>query len=134
MKGYWNKPKETEETFADGWLKTGGIAVIDDEGEVTIVNQMKVELIKVKGLHVAPAELEALPLENKDVADAAFIGVSMLGPLSDNEERPRAYIIPQEGAIAGEKDISDYLAGRVSKAKRSTGDVIFTKDISKNPE
>lgn len=77
MKGYWNKPEATKETLTpDGWLKTGDIAYIDKDENFYIVDRKK-ELIKVKGLQVAPAELEALLLDHPDVQDAAVIGVTM---------------------------------------------------------
>lgn len=75
MKGYWNKPDATKETFGpDGWLKTGDVAYVDEEGHFFIVDRKK-ELIKVKGLQVAPAELEAMLLDHPEVQDAAVIGV-----------------------------------------------------------
>jgi acyl-CoA synthetase (AMP-forming)/AMP-acid ligase II len=77
MKGYWNKPEATRETLTkDGWLKTGDVAYVDKDGNFFIVDRKK-ELIKVKGLQVAPAELEALLLDHPDVQDAAVIGVTM---------------------------------------------------------
>jgi 4-coumarate--CoA ligase len=77
MKGYWNKPEATKETLtADGWLKTGDVAYVDKQNHFFIVDRKK-ELIKVKGLQVAPAELEALLLNHSDVQDAAVIGVTM---------------------------------------------------------
>lgn len=94
MKGYWNKPEATKETLTpDGWLKTGDIAYMDEDGKFYIVDRKKVglsrstavqahvnfmqELIKVKGNQVAPAELEALLLDHPAVADVAVIGVTM---------------------------------------------------------
>lgn len=75
MKGYWNKPDATKETFGPGgWLKTGDVAYVDEEGHFFIVDRKK-ELIKVKGLQVAPAELEAMLLDHPEVQDAAVIGV-----------------------------------------------------------
>jgi 4-coumarate--CoA ligase len=77
MKGYWNKPEATRETITpDGWLRTGDVAYVDEHKNFFIVDRKK-ELIKVKGLQVAPAELEALLLDNPDVQDAAVIGVTM---------------------------------------------------------
>jgi acyl-CoA synthetase (AMP-forming)/AMP-acid ligase II len=75
MKGYWNKPEATKETLTeDGWLKTGDVAYVDENKHLYIVDRKK-ELIKVKGLQVAPAELEALLLDHPDVQDAAVIGI-----------------------------------------------------------
>lgn len=93
MKGYWNKPEATKETItSDGWLKSGDVAYVDKDNHFFIVDRKKVseiesekeaidantaqELIKVKGLQVAPAELEALLLDHPDVQDAAVIGIT----------------------------------------------------------
>ena len=58
MKGYWNNPEATAATLdADGWLRTGDIGIVDDDGYLEIVDRLK-ELIKVKGFQVAPAEPE----------------------------------------------------------------------------
>ena len=93
MKGYWNKPAATKETLtADGWLKSGDIAYVDADNYFFIVDRKKVrtagnrksgkvanhvqELIKVKGLQVAPAELEAILLDHPDVQDVAVIGIA----------------------------------------------------------
>jgi 4-coumarate--CoA ligase len=77
MKGYWNKPEATQETLTeDGWLKTGDVAYVDEERNIFIVDRKK-ELIKVKGLQVAPAELEAILLDHPEVQDAAVIGISV---------------------------------------------------------
>ncbi|KAF2278726.1 4-coumarate-CoA ligase-like protein [Westerdykella ornata] len=131
MKGYWNKPEATRETLTeDGWLRTGDVAYVDKEGHFFIVDRKK-ELIKVKGLQVAPAELEALLLDHPDVQDAAVIGVTING-----EELPRAYIVPQSQERAtpevAEK-IKNWLAERVSRAKRLEGGVHFIDAIPKNP-
>jgi long-subunit acyl-CoA synthetase (AMP-forming) len=76
MKGYWNKPDATKETMTeDRWLKTGDVAYVDKNNHFFIVDRKK-ELIKVKGLQVAPAELEALLLDHPDVQDAAVIGIT----------------------------------------------------------
>ncbi|KAH7092220.1 hypothetical protein FB567DRAFT_588522 [Paraphoma chrysanthemicola] len=131
MKGYWNKPEATRETLtSDGWLKTGDVAYVDKNSHFFIVDRKK-ELIKVKGLQVAPAELEAMLLENADVQDAAVIGVT-----KDGEELPRAYIVPQTPEKATPEtaeSIKKWLAERVSRHKRLEGGVHFVDAIPKNP-
>lgn len=75
--GYWRNEKATEETFdEEGYLRTGDVAVRDEEGLFWIVDRKK-ELIKVKGFQVAPAELEALLLEHEHVADAAVCALQL---------------------------------------------------------
>ncbi|KAJ4370112.1 hypothetical protein N0V86_008848 [Didymella sp. IMI 355093] len=131
MKGYWNKPQATAETFGPGgWLKTGDVAYVDGEGHFFIVDRKK-ELIKVKGLQVAPAELEAMLLDHPEVQDAAVIGVPHNG-----DEAPRAYIMPQNADKATPElaeAIKSWLAERVSKHKRLEGGVHFIDAVPKNP-
>ncbi|KAI9038779.1 acyl--CoA ligase [Aspergillus affinis] len=128
MKGYWRNPEATRETKTpDGWLKTGDIAFVNDEGKFHVVDRKK-ELIKVKGNQVAPAELEALLLEHPAVADAAVIGVPVNG-----DERPRAYIALKPEQSATEADIVEFMSGKVSVIKRITGGVVFVDAIPKNP-
>lgn len=75
MRGYWrNEPATRDVLTSDGWLRSGDIGYVDEQGLFYIVDRKK-ELIKVKGNQVAPAELEALLLEHPLVADAAVIGV-----------------------------------------------------------
>jgi 4-coumarate--CoA ligase len=75
--GYWRNERATQETFdEEGFLKTGDVAVRDEEGRHWIVDRKK-ELIKVKGFQVAPAELEALLLEHEHVADAAVCALQL---------------------------------------------------------
>ncbi|KAI1325122.1 AMP-binding enzyme [Xylariaceae sp. FL0255] len=135
MKGYWRKPEATADTThtdADGtrWLKTGDIAFIEKYetgGIIHIVDRIK-ELIKVKGNQVAPAELEAVLLDNPAVNDAAVVGVTI-----DGEEVPRAYIVRNPQSKDSEKDIANWMAKRVIHYKRLKGGVKFIDAVPKNP-
>lgn len=131
MKGYWQNPKATSEVFVDGpdarWMRTGDIAYADKQGRFFIVDRMK-ELIKVKGLQVAPAELEGILLEHPDVADAGVVGVTIR-----EEEWPRAYIVRKVGSNTSENEIAEWLATKVSKHKKLTGGVVFVESVPKNP-
>ncbi|KAK5673902.1 hypothetical protein LTS12_029666 [Elasticomyces elasticus] len=128
MKGYWRNPKATQETKTeDGWLRTGDIAYIDDNGKFYIVDRIK-ELIKVKGNQVAPAELEAVLLDHPAIADAAVIGVPF-----NQDERPRAYVVQKPGASVTSEDIVQFMDKRVARHKRLVGGVVFIDMIPKNP-
>ncbi len=75
MKGYLNRPEETAETIdAEGWIKTGDVAVIDDEGYITIVDRKK-DMIIVSGFNVYPNEVEDAATSHPDIIEAAAIGV-----------------------------------------------------------
>ncbi len=94
MLGYLGNPKATEEILdSDGWLRTGDLALIDEDGYLTLVDRVK-ELIKYKGFQVAPAELEALIITSPDVLDVAVIGIA------DDEagEVPKAYVVLHGGS------------------------------------
>jgi acyl-CoA synthetase (AMP-forming)/AMP-acid ligase II len=112
MQGYLNRPDATAATIdADGWLHTVDIGYADEDGDFYIVDRVK-ELIKYKGLQVAPAELEAVILGHPAVADAAVIGVA-------NEEAgevPKAFVV-RKGEITAEELIA-FVAGRVAPHKK----------------
>ncbi|MFT3697002.1 MAG: AMP-binding protein [Kofleriaceae bacterium] len=114
MKGYFENPEATAETIdADGWLHTGDIAHVDADGDFWVVDRVK-ELIKYKGLQVAPAELEAVLLQHPAVADVAVY------PYPDHEagEIPKAAVVLKAGASATEEDLIQFCATRVSPQKR----------------
>ncbi|KAK7179896.1 4-coumarate-CoA ligase 2 [Paraphaeosphaeria sporulosa] len=128
--GYWRNERATTETFDDeGFLKTGDVAVRNEEGWFWIVDRKK-ELIKVKGFQVAPAELEALLLEHEHVADAAVCALQL-----DHEELPRAYVAlkPEHKSASSEWDIEKWIAGRVAKHKQLSGGVVFIDEVPKSP-
>jgi acyl-CoA synthetase (AMP-forming)/AMP-acid ligase II len=117
MKGYLNRPEDTTSSIdAEGWYHTGDVGYVDDEGWFFIVDRTK-ELIKYKGLQVAPAELEALLLTHPAVLDAAVIRKT------DEEagEVPKAYVVlkPDESSRATKADaIMAWVAERVAPHKR----------------
>ncbi len=112
MLGYHNRPEATAEILSpDGWLRTGDIGYADEDGNFFIVDRAK-ELIKYKGMQVAPAELEALLLTHPAVADAAVV------PYPDDEagEVPKAFIVAR-GTISLDQVMS-FVADRVAPFKR----------------
>ncbi len=112
MKGYLNNPQATAMTIdPDGFLHTGDIGYVDEDGNFFIVDRVK-ELIKYKGFQVAPAELEALLLTHPAIADAAVI------PVPDEEagEVPKAFIV-LKGEAAG-PEIMEWVAARVAPHKK----------------
>ena len=126
MKGYLNNPEATAATVdADGWLHTGDIGVVDDDGYLEVTDRLK-ELIKVKGYQVAPAELEALLLKHPLIADAAVIGI----PDDDAGERPKAFVVAA-GPLSVE-DVCAFVDTHVAHYKRLAA-VAFIDAIPKSP-
>jgi len=114
MTGYLNNPEATARTLTpDGWLRTGDIAAIDDDGYLFIRDRLK-ELIKVKGFQVAPAELEAAILSHPGIADAAVNGL----PDPEAGEIPMAFLVRAPGAHPTEDDIAAHLADRLAHYKQ----------------
>ncbi|KAK9097617.1 hypothetical protein Sjap_023114 [Stephania japonica] len=128
MQGYYKNEEETERTIdAKGWLHTGDIGYIDDDGDVFIVDRIK-EMIKYKGFQVAPAELEAILLSHPSVEDAAVV------PLADEEagEIPAAYVVMNPNAKESEEDIMEFVATNVASYKRVKL-LRFVDSIPKSP-
>lgn len=112
MKGYLNNSEATGITIdGDGFLHTGDIGYVDDDGYFYIVDRLK-ELIKYKGFQVPPAELEALLLSHPKVADAAVIGV----PDDEAGELPKAFVVPN-GDVT-EEEIMEFVGGKVAPHKK----------------
>lgn len=88
MAGYYNKPKETEDTFHDGWLKTGDLGKYDEDGYIWVVDRVK-DMIITGGINVFPFEVEQKMLEYPDIEDVAVIGV----PHPDWGETVKAYYV-----------------------------------------
>ncbi len=93
MLGYWQKPEETAETLdSDGWLHTGDIAVIDEDGYLTLVDRKK-DLIIVSGFNVVPREVEEVLYRHEAILEAAVAGL----PDAHSGEIVKAYVVTQPG-------------------------------------
>ena len=105
MKGYRGNAGATAAMIdSDNWLHTGDIGYYDEEGFFFVVDRMK-ELIKYKGMQIAPSELEHLLLTHPDVADSAVIGI----PNEAAGELPKAYVVKRPGSSIKEEDIAQFV-------------------------
>jgi acyl-CoA synthetase (AMP-forming)/AMP-acid ligase II len=112
MKGYLNAPEATAAMLnPDGWLHTGDLGTIDEHGYVHIVDRVK-ELIKYKGLQVAPAELEAVLLSHPAVGDAAVVRY----PDEEAGEVPKAFVVARTPLEA--EEVMAFVAERVAPYKK----------------
>ena len=100
MQGYYNMPEETAKTLVDGWLLTGDIAKLDEEGYVAIVDRKK-EMLLVRGVNVYPREIEDVLYQHPSIVECAVIGV----PDEAKGEVPKAFIVVEEGKDLSEKDV-----------------------------
>jgi acyl-CoA synthetase (AMP-forming)/AMP-acid ligase II len=113
MLGYLNNSEATVNTIdGEGWLHSGDIATVDDDGYFFIVDRLK-ELIKYKGFQVAPAELEALIITHPKVSDVAVLGV----PDEEAGELPKAYVVTAAADFDAD-ELMEWVGGQVSPQKR----------------
>jgi acyl-CoA synthetase (AMP-forming)/AMP-acid ligase II len=114
MKGYWKRPQETRDCLSeDGWLLTGDIGWLDEDGYLYILDRKK-EMIKYKGYQVAPAELEAVLHEHPAVQDAAVIPK----PHLEGGEIPKAFVVLRDGFQASPEELMAFVAERVAPYKK----------------
>jgi long-chain acyl-CoA synthetase len=127
MKGYWNKPDETGDTLIDGWLHTGDIAKIDEDGYFFIVDRKK-DLIIRGGYNVYPREIEEVLYEHPAVREAAVIGVKddKLG------EEVGAAVALKDGEEASAQELRDFVKEQVAAYKYPRR-VWFVDDLPKGP-
>jgi acyl-CoA synthetase (AMP-forming)/AMP-acid ligase II len=112
MRGYLHRPEETAQALdPDRWLRTGDIGYVDDDGYVFIVDRVK-ELIKYKGMQIAPAELEAVLVSHPAITDAAVIRT----PDEEAGEVPKAFVVASSELSADE--VMAWVAERVAPHKK----------------
>lgn len=127
MIGYLNNPEATKDTVdEEGWIHTGDIGYVDDEGYLYVIDRLK-ELIKYKGMQVAPAELEGILLTNESIADVAVI------PIPDEMagEIPKAYVVLKPNQTLSEGAVMEFVAGQVAPHKKIRR-VEFVDEIPKS--
>ena len=114
MKGYLNDPEATSDMIDDdGWLHSGDIGYADSDDYLFVVDRVK-ELIKYKGMQVAPAELEGIIQAHQAVADVAVIPV----PDLEAGEIPKAFVVLKPDAQATGEEIMAHVAERVAPHKK----------------
>ncbi|MCP3939148.1 MAG: long-chain fatty acid--CoA ligase [Actinomycetia bacterium] len=126
MLGYWNRPEATAETIVDGWLKTGDIAIFDDDGFVYIQDRVK-DMIISGGENVYPAEIENVILGLEGVNEVAVIGI----PSDKWGESPLAVVVRADESVTA-ASVLEHCGGKLAKFKQPKA-VEFTDVIPRNP-
>lgn len=136
--GYLNKPEETAKAIRDGWLYSGDIAYMDDDGYFFIVDRMK-DLIISSGYNVYPREIEEVLYEHPGIQKAAAIGL----PDEKRGEMIKVFVVPNEGAVLDTEEVMKYCQEKLAKYKwpslievrsslpESTVGKILKKDLKK---
>ena len=123
MKGYWRRPEETAMVLRDGWLLTGDIAHMDEDGYFYITDRKK-DLIKYKDYSVYPRELEDILYEHPAVKLCAVVGK----PDTAAGEVPKAFLFIKEGTAVSAEEIKAFVNGKVASYK-AIREVEFRKEL-----
>ncbi len=126
MKGYWKQPEMTDEAIREGWLYTGDIVKMDEEGYFYVVDRKK-DIIIVKGLNVSPTEVEKVCCTHPKVEDTAVVGI----PHEYKGEEIKAFIVLKEGQKADAYEIIEYLRKHMARFKIPSS-VEFVDALPKN--
>ena len=126
MQGYWNRPQDTASVMRNGWLHTGDLAVMDEEGFYFIVDRKK-DMIVSGGENIYPREVEEVLFTHPGIADAAVVGMpdEMWG------ESVRAFVVPVAGASLSEREVIDFCKRHLASYKKPKR-VDFVEEIPRN--
>ncbi|EFC36057.1 long-chain-fatty-acid--CoA ligase [Naegleria gruberi] len=113
MKGYLNNEQATKSTLIDGYLHTGDLGYIDQDGFIFIVDRLK-ELIKYKGIQVPPCQLEGILCKHPKILDSAVIGV----PDEEAGELPKAFVVLRPNEIMTEEEVMEFVSQFVTPQKK----------------
>ena len=127
MMGYWNNPEATAETLKDGWLRTGDLGRVDEDGYIFIVDRAKDMLIRA-GENIYCVEVENVLFEHRAVIDAALIGLSC--PVFG--EQPAAVVTVKAGESVTEGELRDFVRARLAAFKVPRR-VVLVEDIPRGP-
>ena len=127
VKAYWGKPEATAETFVAGWVRTGDLAKIDDEGFLFIVDRKKDMLIR-GGENIYCVEVEDALFAHPAVMDAGVIGL----PHRTLGEEPAAVVTLKAGAVASENELREWVRGRLAAFKVPVRIVLLRETLPRN--
>ncbi|WP_342505358.1 AMP-binding protein [Sporosarcina sp. FSL K6-2383] len=112
MKGYWNRPEDTEQTFRDGWFLTGDLGYMDDKGYFYVVDRKK-DMIIASGFNIYPREIEEVLYEHEAIQECVVAGV----PDPYRGETVKAYVVLKDGASVTEEQLDEYCRENLASFK-----------------
>ena len=126
MREYWKQPAETAEALRDGWLHTGDLAAMDEDGYFRIVGRKK-DMINCSGLKVFPDEVDAVLVSHDDILEAATIGV----PHPTRGETVKSFVVLRPGGTLTEADVTAFCRDRLA-AYKVPREVEFLAELPKS--
>ncbi len=126
MKGYWRNPRATADALKDGWLHTGDVGYMDEDGYVFLLDRSK-DLIISGGENIYPREIEEVLVRHTAVFEVAVIGV----PHPEWGEAVKAVVVPNPGCEVSGDELIDFCKGRIASFKKP-GSVDFVEELPKN--
>nr|WP_183213658.1 class I adenylate-forming enzyme family protein [Brevundimonas variabilis] len=127
-RGYWNNPEATARTFVDGWVRTGDLARVDDEGFCYVVDRLKDMLIR-GGENIFCSEIENVLYEYPAIMDVAAFGL----PHPTLGEEPAAAVTLKLGMVVSEADLKIFLHGRLAAYKCPVRILVLAEPLPRNP-
>jgi long-chain acyl-CoA synthetase len=127
VRGYWNKPEATAKTFEDGWLKTGDLARLDDEGFCYIVDRKKDVIIR-GGENIYSVEVEDVLYTHPAIMDAALVPI----PHHSLGEEPGAVVTLKPGAVASEDELKAHVAAHLAAFKTPVRILTMLEPLPRN--
>ncbi|XP_046605817.1 luciferin 4-monooxygenase-like [Neodiprion virginianus] len=133
MNCYYNDPDATAATIdEEGWMQSGDLGYYDEDGEIFVVDRLK-ELIKYRGYHIYPVEVESVLLSHPGVKEVAVVGL----PHPVDDEHPIAFVVRTVSSLTEEEvteqELIDLVATEMADSKRLRGGVKFLDNLPKTP-
>ncbi len=126
MQGYWQREQETNTTIRDGWLHTGDVATMDEDGYFYIVDRMK-DMVISGGFNVFPREIDEVLFMNSKVLEASSVGI----PHPTRGEQVKSFVVLKDGETATESELIDFCRSRLAVYKLPTS-IEFLKELPKS--
>jgi acyl-CoA synthetase (AMP-forming)/AMP-acid ligase II len=127
MPGYYHRAEQTAEALRDGWLHTGDLGYVDDEGYLYLVDRMK-DMIDSGGMKVYPKDIEEIAAHHPAVREVAVFGI----PHDKWGETPVAAVVLREGAVATADELREWINGRVAARYQRVDRVLVMADFPRN--
>ena len=127
MSGYYKRPDLTAQTMRDGWIHSGDLGYLDEDGFLYLVDRKK-DMIDSGGVKVYPRDIEEVAARHPDVREVAVFGI----PHDKWGETPLAAVILREGAVAEPAALRDWINNRVAARYQRVAAVVVVKDFPRS--